>query len=88
VLLNACTLVTPADLLFFACPYFLLGVVVLLLLFLSQVANYCVTKLAELNVPLATHEVGLGPDSQQPPASSGKQYLELTCNGMVSVNGW
>jgi hypothetical protein len=51
---------------------------------LLQVANYCVTKLAELNVPLCTHEVGLTPDTQQPPAS-GKQYLELTCNGLVSV---
>jgi hypothetical protein len=26
-------------------------------LLLLQVANYCVTKLAELNVPLCTHEV-------------------------------
>jgi hypothetical protein len=51
---------------------------------LLQVANYCVTKLAELNVPLCTHEVGLSPDSQQPPLNSGKQYLELTCNGLVS----
>jgi hypothetical protein len=51
---------------------------------LLQVANYCVTKLAELNVPLCTHEVGLSPDTQQPPAS-GKQYLELTCNGLVSA---
>lgn len=48
-----------------------------------QVANYCVTKLAELNVPLCTHAVGLTPDSQLPPAN-GQQYLELTCNGYVS----
>eukprot|EP00882_Tetradesmus_deserticola_P028204 GHRQ01031404.1.p1 GENE.GHRQ01031404.1~~GHRQ01031404.1.p1 ORF type:complete len:104 (-),score=9.21 GHRQ01031404.1:1064-1375(-) len=47
-----------------------------------QVANYCATKLAELGVPLCTHEVGLAPDTQQPPAN-GKQYLELTCNGLV-----
>jgi hypothetical protein len=51
-----------------------------------QVANYCVTKLAELNVPLSTHAVGLSPDSQQPPAN-GHQYLELTCNGLVGVGG-
>ncbi|KAF6254461.1 hypothetical protein COO60DRAFT_1627872 [Scenedesmus sp. NREL 46B-D3] len=50
-------------------------------LHLPQVANYCVTKLAELNVPLSTHEVGLSPDTQQPPAN-GKQFLELTCNGL------
>lgn len=48
-----------------------------------QVANYCVTKLAELNVPLSTHAVGLTPESQLPPAN-GHQYLELTCNGFVS----
>ncbi|WIA22702.1 hypothetical protein OEZ85_001110 [Tetradesmus obliquus] len=48
-----------------------------------KVANYCATKLAELNVPLATHEVGLSPDSQQPPENSGKQFLELTCNGLA-----
>jgi hypothetical protein len=52
----------------------------------NQVANYCVTKLAELNVPLSTHAVGLSPDSQQPPERGTEQYLELTCNGMVS--GW
>jgi hypothetical protein len=51
-----------------------------------QVANYCVTKLAELNVPLSTHAVGLSPDSQQPPAN-GHQYLELTCNGLVGGGG-
>lgn len=51
---------------------------------LPQVANYCVTKLAELNVPLSTHEVGLTPDTQLPPANTVLQYLELTCNGMVS----
>lgn len=48
-----------------------------------KVANYCATKLAELNVPLASHEVGLSPDSQQPPQNSGKQFLELTCNGLA-----
>lgn len=49
-----------------------------------QVANYCVTKLAELNVPLSTHAVGLTPDTQLPPAN-GHQFLELTCNGLVSA---
>lgn len=48
-----------------------------------QVANYCVTKLSELNVNLNTHEVGMTPDTQMPQAT-GQQYLELTCNGVVS----
>jgi hypothetical protein len=43
-----------------------------------------VTKLAELNVPLGTHEVGMTQDTQQPPLN-GQQYLELTCNGLVCV---
>eukprot|EP00775_Hariotina_reticulata_P005150 gene5150-5390_t len=47
-----------------------------------KVANYCVTKLAELNVPLGTHEVGMTPDTQLPPFNK-QQYLELTCNGMA-----
>jgi len=43
-----------------------------------------VTKLAELNVPLGTHEVGMTADTQHPPLT-GQQYLEITCNGMVCV---
>lgn len=53
----------------------------------QQVANYCVIKLAELNVHLATHAVGWTPEGQVPPTAAEQQVLELTCNGVVSVSG-
>jgi hypothetical protein len=46
------------------------------------VANYCSSKLTEQGFPMMVHHVGWEAATQLP-ADGSKQWLELTCNGVV-----